>query len=278
MHLGTLEVSLKVFDEELCWGFSRVCDDCQMIRLQDWKKMRTWLWKWGIWQNCIELGIPCGQRDTSSDANIAQVDYVLVWPGEFRDKSMVCGVFGQQFWIWLGHGCREWIWERKNVCGMVSKIVVEWRRLLEAADWANIQVSKVPRRRARIQLNITSQEEEDESSMIDWRKKRRRIWWSRTKSDRRVYEEQEMWRDRECWTDKKMEWFEMTDIKEKIAWIWWKCGDLWACSCLYVYVVSRRQRRENRIVRKLMMGDNRRESIVEKLPLESEVKWRLRNL
>ena len=31
MHLGTLEVSLKVFDEELCWGFSRVCGDCQMI-------------------------------------------------------------------------------------------------------------------------------------------------------------------------------------------------------------------------------------------------------
>jgi len=36
-------------------------------------------------------------------------------------------------------------------------------------------VSKVQRRWARIQLNITSQEEEDESSMIDGRKKRRRI-------------------------------------------------------------------------------------------------------
>ena len=134
---------------------------------------------------------------------------------------------------WITRRCQRWdkivrvsrlepcFVEWKNVCGMVSKIVVEWR-FLEAPDWSNIQVSEVQRRRARIQLNITSQEEEDESSMIDWRKKRRRIGWSRTKSDRRVYEEQEMWRDRECWTGKKMEWFEMTDIKEKIAWIWWK--------------------------------------------------------
>ena len=30
------------------------------------------------------LGISCGQRETSSDANIAQVDYVLAWLGEFR--------------------------------------------------------------------------------------------------------------------------------------------------------------------------------------------------
>ena len=38
-----------------------------------------------------------------------------------------------------------------------------------------------------------------------------------------------------------------------------------------MYDVSRRQRRKNRIVKKIMMGDNRSESIVEKLPLESEV-------
>ena len=36
-----------------------------------------------------------------------------------------------------------------------------------------------------------------------------------------------------------------------------------ACSFLYVYVVNRRQRRKNRIVKKLMIGDNRRKSIVE---------------
>ena len=45
MHLGTLEVSLKDFDEELCSGFSRVYEDWWMIRLQDWTKMRIWLWK-----------------------------------------------------------------------------------------------------------------------------------------------------------------------------------------------------------------------------------------
>ena len=35
----------------------------------------------------VALGMEfsCGQRETSSDANIAQVDYVLVWLGEFRD-------------------------------------------------------------------------------------------------------------------------------------------------------------------------------------------------
>ena len=27
MHLETLEVSLRYFDEELCLGFSRVCED-----------------------------------------------------------------------------------------------------------------------------------------------------------------------------------------------------------------------------------------------------------
>ena len=35
--------------------------------------------------NCIGLGISCGQKETSSDANIAQVDYVHAWLGEFRD-------------------------------------------------------------------------------------------------------------------------------------------------------------------------------------------------
>ena len=34
---------------------------------------------------------------------------------------------------------------------------------------------KVQRRRARIQLHITSQEDEDESSMIDGRKKRKKL-------------------------------------------------------------------------------------------------------
>ena len=34
-------------------------------------------------------------------------------------------------------------------------------------------------------------------------------------------------------------------------------------NCLYVYVVNRRQRRKNRIVKKLMIGDDRRKSIVE---------------
>ena len=31
------------------------------------------------------LGISCGQRETSSEANIAQVDCVPAWLGEFRD-------------------------------------------------------------------------------------------------------------------------------------------------------------------------------------------------
>ena len=38
MHLGTLEVSLRDFDEELCLGSSRVCEDWLMIRLQDYQK------------------------------------------------------------------------------------------------------------------------------------------------------------------------------------------------------------------------------------------------
>ena len=29
---GTMEMSLKDFDEELCWGFSRVYEDWQMIQ------------------------------------------------------------------------------------------------------------------------------------------------------------------------------------------------------------------------------------------------------
>ena len=33
MHLGTLEMSLRDFDEELCSGFSRVYEDWWMIRL-----------------------------------------------------------------------------------------------------------------------------------------------------------------------------------------------------------------------------------------------------
>ena len=33
--------------------------------------------------------------------------------------------------------------------------------------------------------------------------------------------------------------------------------------CMHVYVVNRRQRRKNRIVKKLMIGDDRRKSIVE---------------
>ena len=45
VYLGTLEVSLRDFDEELCLGFSRVYEDWWMIRLQDWTKMRIWLWK-----------------------------------------------------------------------------------------------------------------------------------------------------------------------------------------------------------------------------------------
>ena len=45
MYLGTLEVSLRDFDEELCLGFTRVYEDWWMIRLQDWTKMRIWLWK-----------------------------------------------------------------------------------------------------------------------------------------------------------------------------------------------------------------------------------------
>ena len=73
MYLGTLEVSLRDFNEELCLGFSRVYEDWWMIRLQDWTKMRIWLWKWGIWLNYIGLGIFCGQKETSSDANISQV-------------------------------------------------------------------------------------------------------------------------------------------------------------------------------------------------------------
>ena len=45
MHLGTLEVSLRDFDEDFCSGFSRLYEDWWMIRLQDWTKMRIWLWK-----------------------------------------------------------------------------------------------------------------------------------------------------------------------------------------------------------------------------------------
>ena len=45
MYQGNLEMSLRDFDEELCLEFSRVCEDWRMIRLQDWTKMRIWLWK-----------------------------------------------------------------------------------------------------------------------------------------------------------------------------------------------------------------------------------------
>ena len=47
MHLGTLEMSLRDFDEELCSGFSRVYEDWWMIRLPDWTKVRIWLWNEG---------------------------------------------------------------------------------------------------------------------------------------------------------------------------------------------------------------------------------------
>ena len=40
MHLGTLDMSLRDFDEELCSGFSRVYEDWWMIRLPDSTKMR----------------------------------------------------------------------------------------------------------------------------------------------------------------------------------------------------------------------------------------------
>ena len=43
--MGILEVSLTDFDEELYSGLSRVCEDWRLIRLQDWTKMRIWLWK-----------------------------------------------------------------------------------------------------------------------------------------------------------------------------------------------------------------------------------------
>ena len=59
-------------------GVSRVCEEWQMIQLQDWTKMRIWLWKWGICLSCNGLEISCGQRETSGYANIAQVDYVLI--------------------------------------------------------------------------------------------------------------------------------------------------------------------------------------------------------
>ena len=39
------------------------------------------------------------------------------------------------------------------------------------------------------------------------------------------------------------------------------CERVHVCMCMYV--VNRRQRRKNRIVKKLMIGDNRRKSIVE---------------
>ena len=42
------------------------------------QKKRIRLWKWGIWLSCIGLWISCSQRETFSDANIAQVDYVLI--------------------------------------------------------------------------------------------------------------------------------------------------------------------------------------------------------
>ena len=40
--------------------------------------------------------------------------------------------------------------------------------------------------------------------------------------------------------------------------------------CEIVHVVNRRQRRKNRIVKKLMMSDNRRKSSVEKLALKED--------
>ena len=54
-----------------------------MIQLQDWKKdsaleMRDL-------NEFIRLGISRGQRETSSVANIAQVDYVIPWLSELRD-------------------------------------------------------------------------------------------------------------------------------------------------------------------------------------------------
>ena len=52
----------------------------ELIQKQDMRKM--WIWLRG--RNL------CGQRETSSDANIAQVDYVPAWLGEF---PIVCGLW-----------------------------------------------------------------------------------------------------------------------------------------------------------------------------------------
>ena len=93
-------------------------------------------------------------------------------------------------------------WEQDHQVSLSEKkkISVGWGRFL---DWSNVQLSKV-QRRARIQLNITSQEKEDECSMTEGRKQWRWIGWSRTESDRRVYEEQQMWRNWQAWTWKKI--------------------------------------------------------------------------
>ena len=150
MHLGTLEMSLRDFDEELCSGLSRVYEDWWMIRLPDWTKMRIWLWKWGIWLNYIGLGIFCGRRETSSDANIAQVDCVPAWLGEFRVNpwsvgsldncfgfnwgmdvengsegggKLICKVGCIGSWLCVERGSKNVIFEVVNINGIVGAVL-----------------------------------------------------------------------------------------------------------------------------------------------------------
>ena len=63
----------------------------------------------------------------------------------------------------------------------------------------------------------------------------------------------------------------MTDIKEKIAWIWWKMRRFVSVFMFVCVCCESKTEKEEQNCEKLMMGDNRRESIVGKLPLESEV-------
>ena len=96
MHLGTLEVSLKDFDEVLCWGFSRACEDWQMIQLQDWTKMRIWLWKWVLYsthfRRVYEEEAMCIHNSSSDWLTSVLPGYTLTWNELYpvRIRHLMC--------------------------------------------------------------------------------------------------------------------------------------------------------------------------------------------
>ena len=84
MHLGTLEMSLRDFDEELCFRVFQSVRGLVDDSVTRWDKNEDMALEM---RDLTELHWARNflrSKETSSDANIAQVDCVPAWLGEFR--------------------------------------------------------------------------------------------------------------------------------------------------------------------------------------------------